>query len=391
MSEKSKPLGKGYNGLVKILAVSHSCIVDVNQRLFIELNRLPDTQVELVVPYEWVSEYDGKRFLSAHHPEATFPIHHVPVVKPGHITFHCYPHLPMAAIRRFAPDVIYSTQEPWSLSNLQFLLLAKQLKVPFFFHTNQNLFKNYPPPFRWFEQLAYKTAATALSYSEEARQVMIQKGLKRPSLVIPYATSIEQFQPGQEEALRQELGLTDSLVVGYMGRFVVDKGIDLLVEALTQLPLSVKLLLVGSGAEEARLRALAQERGVTERVVFAGAVLHNQADRYMRCLDILVLPSRTMPHWKEQFGRVLIEALACHIPVVGSDSGEIPNVIRDTGGGLVFKEGSVEGLTACLKELVASPERRAELVRMGVSAVHYRYTFEAVARKLRSIFAQSRY
>ena len=273
---------------------------------------------------------------------------------------------------------------------MQFLLLAKQLKVPFFFHTNQNLFKNYPPPFRWFEQLAYKTARTALSYSEEAREVMAKKGLKGPSKVVPYATSIEQFQPGREEVLRRELGLEGFLVVGYMGRFVVDKGVDLLVEALAQLPQSVKLLLVGSGVEEAPLRALAKERGVTERVVFAGAVPHNQADRYMRCLDVLVLPSRTMPHWKEQFGRVLIEALACHIPVVGSDSGEIPNVIRDTGGGLVFDEGSAAGLAKCLNELVASSERRNELAQTGATAVHDRYTFEAVARQLRAVFSQER-
>ncbi len=376
---------------MKILAVSHSCIVDVNQRLFIELNRLPDTRVELVVPYEWVSEYDGKRFLSAHHPEATFPIHHVPVVKPGHITFHCYPRLPMAAIRRFAPDVIYSTQEPWSLSNLQFLLLAKQLKIPFFFHTNQNLFKNYPPPFRWFEQLSYRAAGTALSYSEEARQVMIKKGLKRPSLVIPYATSIEQFQPGREEPLRQELGLADAVVIGYMGRFVAEKGVELIIQALAKLPDTVKLLLVGSGVEEAQLRAEAAERGVAERVVFTGSVAHNQADRYMRCLDILVLPSRTASNWKEQFGRVLIEALACKIPVVGSDSGEIPNVIQATGGGLVFPEGDADALAKCLGELIASPERRRELASTGYEAVHDRYTFEAVARQLHTVFSQSRY
>ena len=55
----------------------------------------------------------------------------------------------------------------------------------------------------------------------------------------------------------------------------------------------------------------------------------------MRKLHALVLPSRTTPRWKEQFGRVLIEAMACGVPPVGSDSGEIPHVIDDAG--LVFR------------------------------------------------------
>jgi quercetin dioxygenase-like cupin family protein len=80
-------------------------------------------------------------------------------------------------------------------------------------------------------------------------------------------------------------------------------------------------------------------------------------------LDALVLPSLTRPNWKEQFGRVLVEAMACGVPVVGSDSGEIPRVIGQAG--LSFPEGDAGALRASLAELMGSERRRAELGARG--------------------------
>ncbi len=371
---------------MKILAVSHACVREVNQRLFTELSRLPDVELELVVPTTWVDEYGSGVFHSGKDADVSFPLHKAPTLKSGHISLHFYSQLPMDKFRKFAPDVVYSVEEPWSLSNLQFLQVAKSLKAAFVYHTNQNLLKSYPPPFSWFEQLSYKAAAASLAYSEEARQILLTKGLKGPSFVVPYGTNVDQFKPGRETELREQLGLSEGVVVGYIGRLVEEKGVDLILKAMTTLPQNTRLLLVGTGNEEASLRKLAQALGIEQRVIFTGGVAHDQASRYVRCMDILALPSLTRPNWKEQFGRVLIEALACEIPVVGSDSGEIPNVIRTTGGGLVCKEGSVESLATCLLELVSSAERRAELGKAGCTVVHQHYTFGAVARQLHEVF-----
>jgi L-malate glycosyltransferase len=372
---------------VKILAVSHSCVRDVNQRLFIELNRLPGVEVELVVPKSWINEYGGETFVADRHPEAVFNIHYVPTLKSGNVTFHTYSHLPMRAFRDFSPDIVYSTQEPWSISNFQFLNIAKSLKAPFVYHTNQNLFKQYPLPFSLLEKMSYKAACASLAYSEEARQVLLTKGLKGPSFVVPYGTNIDQFQPGQEEELRQKLGVQKNIVIGYIGRFVEEKGIDLILKALPLLPEFTKILLVGTGSQTAALRKLAQDLGIDDRVIFTGGVPHSEAHRYLRCMDILALPSLTRPNWKEQFGRVLIEALACEIPVVGSDSGEIPHVIGNLGGGLVCKEGSVESLAACLDELARSASLRHRLGKAGCAVVHQQYTFAAIAQQLHHIFS----
>jgi L-malate glycosyltransferase len=99
-------------------------------------------------------------------------------------------------------------------------------------------------------------------------------------------------------------------------------------------------------------------------------------------LDVLVLPSRTTPTWKEQFGRVIVEALWCNVPVVGSDSGEIPHVIELTGGGLIFREGDPEMLAERLRTLRAAPVLRRELAATGRQAVERLFAVPAATDPL---------
>jgi glycosyltransferase involved in cell wall biosynthesis len=97
---------------------------------------------------------------------------------------------------------------------------------------------------------------------------------------------------------------------------------------------------------------------------------------WMAALDCLVLPSRTTPRWKEQFGRVLVEAMACEVAVVGSDSGEIPRVIG--GGGVVFPEGDTAALGRGLEALAGSTELRRRLGAAGRARVLTTYTQEKI-------------
>jgi glycosyltransferase involved in cell wall biosynthesis len=105
-------------------------------------------------------------------------------------------------------------------------------------------------------------------------------------------------------------------------------------------------------------------------------------------MDVLVLPSRTTPTWAEQFGRVLVEALWCGVPVVGSDSGEIPWVIETTGGGLVFPEGDVATLAETLAQLRREPELREQLARTGRASVEALFGVQAVGQRLESVMRE---
>jgi len=126
---------------------------------------------------------------------------------------------------------------------------------------------------------------------------------------------------------------------------------------------------------------------LSDRIQKVGFVPHDQAPEYLSAFDLLVLPSETRPHWKEQFGRVIIEALACGTPVVGSDSGEIPNVIAATKGGVVFPEGQPQALAEQLRSLILNPSLRSHLVEQGRQTVQSHYTNSALAQSFASTIA----
>jgi glycosyltransferase involved in cell wall biosynthesis len=105
---------------------------------------------------------------------------------------------------------------------------------------------------------------------------------------------------------------------------------------------------------------------------------------YYHQLDTLVVPSRTRPNWKEQFGRVLVEAMASGVPVVGSDSGEIPHVIGDAG--LIFPEGQADVLRAHLARLLGNADLRTDLARRGRERVLERFTQAQVAAQTYQVY-----
>jgi glycosyltransferase involved in cell wall biosynthesis len=171
-------------------------------------------------------------------------------------------------------------------------------------------------------------------------------------------------------------------MVGYLGRLVAQKGVLDLVEALPLLPPHIRLRLVGDGVLRPRIEARAAELGVRARVEILAWT--NDVPAELRRLDALALPSRTTPTWKEQFGRVLIEAMSCGVPVVGSSSGEIPRVIGD--GGLVYPEGDIVALAAALRRLADMPALHAELGRRGRGRVLGHYTQSSLARQYYAIY-----
>jgi glycosyltransferase involved in cell wall biosynthesis len=158
---------------------------------------------------------------------------------------------------------------------------------------------------------------------------------------------------------------------------VEQKGVDLLLEALSGLEGTWRAYILGSGPEREALRSQAQSLRLANRVSFDEQIPSGQMPAYYHQLDALVVPSRTRPNWKEQFGRVIVEAMACGVPVIGSDSGEIPNVIGDAG--LIFPEDRVEVLRAHLARLLGDPSLQEELARRGRERVLARYTQAQVA------------
>jgi glycosyltransferase involved in cell wall biosynthesis len=175
-------------------------------------------------------------------------------------------------------------------------------------------------------------------------------------------------------------------MLGYVGRFVPEKGIADLINALALLPAHYQLTLVGAGSDEQRLRTLADSLGVGNRIHWHAPIATSDMPAMMQSFTALVLPSRTTANWKEQFGRVIIEAMACGTPVIGSDSGEIPYVIG--AGGATFPEGDASALATVIQSVCADPRRLEALRATARQRILTHYTQTALAAQYVEIYRQ---
>jgi len=224
----------------------------------------------------------------------------------------------------------------------------------------------------------------------EAVRRLRAKGYRNRLEVIGFGLDPTVCRRWPTEELRARLGIpAEAFVVGFMGRMVPEKGAVDVIEAalaLTRRGAEPYVLLVGSGPQEAELRARAA--ALPEgRVVFAGTVPHGKgAAEHLSCMDVCVVPSRTTASWKEQFGRVIIEAMASGVPVVGSDSGNVPVLIEETGGGLAFPEGDVAALADRVETLMRDRDLARRLAAAGQEHVNREYCFRRLAERMVGVF-----
>jgi glycosyltransferase involved in cell wall biosynthesis len=244
--------------------------------------------------------------------------------------------------------------------------------VPALFFTWQNLLRHYPPPFNWLERSVYTQAAYAIAGSTEAQRVLRAKGYAGPSSVIPqFGVDPELFAPGVPP--------DGAPVIGFIARLVEEKGLFVLLAALAGLSGAWRLSVVGRGPLERKARRRAAQLGIAERVTWEHGVPSTQVPDLLRTFSVLVQPSLTRRHWKEQFGRALMEAMACGVAVVGSASAEIPNVVGDAG--LVVPEGDATALRDAIARVLGDRELREELGRRGRARVLECYTNLRIAEQ----------
>lgn len=363
---------------MRVLMISRPCLIGAYQRKLEEIARFPEVELMVVVPTSW---REGGRILRLERAyTAGYMLAVEPIAFNGSFHLHIYPYLGRR-LRAFAPDVVHMDEEPYNLATFHALRLAKRAGARALWFSWQNLNRRYPLPFRLMEQHNLRCADYAIVGSSGAAAVWRAKGYAGPLAVIPqFGVDPDLFAPSPGRAA------DGAFVVGYVGRLVPEKGVDLLLEALAGLKGAWRLAIVGAGPERGRLEALARRVGAMERVSFEGALPSLQMPLLYRKLDVLVLPSRSRPNWIEQFGRVLVEAMACGVPVVGSSCGEIPHVVGDAG--LIFPEGDVEALQGRLALLMENPALRAELAARGRERVLRCFTQDQVAARTVAVYRE---
>jgi glycosyltransferase involved in cell wall biosynthesis len=145
-----------------------------------------------------------------------------------------------------------------------------------------------------------------------------------------------------------------------------------------------RLDIVGGGPERAALERQVARLGLGEQVIFAGQLPSTHMPGFFRQLDVLIVPSLTRPNWKEQFGRVLIEAMACGAVPIGSDCGAIPDVLGEAG--MIVPESDVTALANALRRLLQDEDLRRELAKRGRERVLERYTQAQVANRTVAVY-----
>ncbi|VXD24685.1 Glycosyl transferase, group 1 [Planktothrix serta PCC 8927] len=386
---------------MKVLIASHTYIVDLNREKFRALARLqPNIEVTIVVPKRWRPGGVQNKIIECQYlDEGNFKVVPISNFSQNNQSLLTFGLDLVSLLKAFKPDIIQVEQGSKALTYSEFITLNHllSLKAKNVFFTWWNLPYELKFPLSLLEAYNLKYTDGIVVGNQDGKDILRQKGYTRPIEVMPQLGIDEQlFKPQPEPELKAELGIkSDEFVVGFVGRFVEEKGLITLAKALAGLKdYAWKWVLLGRGELRSQLLEIAEKFGFKDRLILIESVPHDQVQRYINLMNTLVLPSETTykfktltaTGWKEQFGHVLIEAMACQVPVIGSDSGEIPHVIADTG--LIFPEGNEQALGNVLSQLITQPELAKQLGKRGYQRAMTHYTNTALAQELLSFYQQ---
>jgi L-malate glycosyltransferase len=379
---------------MKILVASHTYIVDLNCEKLRALSQLkPGIEVTVVVPKRWKpGGVQNKIIETEYRDEGTFRIVPVTNFSQNHQGLLTFGADLISLLRQFRPQIIQVEQGSRGLAYSQMIALNKLLglRAKNVFFTWWNLPYKLKLPVALLEKYNLNHSHGIISGNQDGAEVLRQRGYEGPIKVMPQLGVDESiFTPKIQPELASKFGIqAGDFVVGFVGRFVPEKGLLTLLQALVTLKNKPwKLLLLGRGELQSELIKLVSKNHLKERVIFLESVAHDEVAKYINLMSTLVLPSETTYKfktltaigWKEQFGHVLIEAMACQVPVIGSNSGEIPHVIGDAG--LVFPEGDIQALANCLVQLMDKPDFAQFLGEIGYQKAMVKYTNKALAKQ----------
>ncbi len=387
---------------MKILLVCpHRNTIELWAPLFQQLAALPDTDVRVLTSHMtpqrrqhlaasgyYSGDYQlteiGAIFQKLSEKEHTAPLTFSPAIN--------------AVVRQAGAHIVYVVGEPGYISSWQTMRACRK-------HTPdarvcmrqaQNICRRWPPPFHSIEQYNYRHLACVFANGPQQVDVLRCKGYRGRTEMIPLGVDTGVFHKRDAAGLRSELGLEGRFIVGYVGKLTIAKGIPDLLGAFELMPDRAHLLLIGSGPLERTVREFAEKPGIGERVTWINRVSHTSLPEYFSAMDVMVLPSVRVGSsavqpglpipWMEQFGRVLIEAMACETMVIGSSSGAIPEVIGEAG--IVFDEGDPQDLANKLLMVIHDEEVRRRCAGKGLQQVREKYSWCRIARRYVEVFSE---
>ncbi|MBW4560970.1 MAG: glycosyltransferase family 4 protein [Mojavia pulchra JT2-VF2] len=366
------------NSKLRVLFVSHAYVVGVNQGKLNAIAQTGKVEVGLLTPSNWKA-LEWNRVFEVEKPYPNIKVYTAPVLFSGRGGAHIYaPWQLWQVLNDFQPDVVQVEEEVFSLCTFELAIWSRITGKPMVVFGWENMDRTLPVVRRWIRQFVMNTAQLMLPGNQDGANLLRQWGYRGLMEIMPQmGVDTQLFSPRSPE------NKNEAFHIGFLGRLVPEKGVNTIFGAahlLKEKGLNFRIIICGSGSYEEALKREAQQQQIADLVIWRGSVRHEQAPEEISKLDVLVLPSLTAATWKEQFGHVLIEAMAMGIPVVGSSSGEIANVIGRSD--LVFPEGEAEKLATILERMICNPTWRQELAQHGLTRVYQHYTHERIAERL---------
>jgi len=241
----------------------------------------------------------------------------------------------------------------------------------------------------WLMKRVHRRSAAIFANSENTARLLAGVGVPASKIHVVYpGVDANRFTPrARDSELRESLSPHGELVLLSVGRLQARKGHDLVLRALAQLGSAahVRFVAIGDGPDRSRLQMLTAELGLSDRVVFKGAVPPAELPAYYASADVFVQPNRVEGSDFEGFGIVFLEAAASGLATIGGRSGGVPEAVADGVTGMLVDGTDAAELATTIRLLGASPELCARLGATGRTRVLRDFTWERAADAVRRV------
>jgi glycosyltransferase involved in cell wall biosynthesis len=239
-----------------------------------------------------------------------------------------------------------------------------------------------------------ENADVLIAVTEHAKAALMVEGVPEEKIrVLPVGVDTERFKPAPaDRQVREKLGASEGdFVVLFVGRVVKEKGVYELLQAAKLISLDpdlkhVKIAIAGNGPEKIAMQRYIKALGVQGCVSFIGGIPYSQMPQLYGASDAFVLPSVPAPFWQEQFGMVLVEAMASGLPVISTCCGSIPEVLGDAGA--IVEPNDPLSLYDEVRKLALDCTYHDKLSRSGRKRAVGKFNIYVVSRKIESVYME---
>jgi glycosyltransferase involved in cell wall biosynthesis/SAM-dependent methyltransferase len=381
--------------MTKVLIVYHAGATDNARAIFRALAHHCSVILSVVVPeaiaVNQVYDPTGWLRVDREYSDEGYRMIPIPLRNPSDYRNGFAPGSLRNILRELQPDMIHVWDEPTSRCLYQTawmrMTASTDARVMFYGFNNLPISLRRRLEGKLFWRLIDGGAVASTEALDNLRRDCFPGNLPLERIFWGIATDV--FRPMDRHSVKHKLNLECEPMIGYVGRLATEKGMRVMQAAMRLLPDTLHCLIVGSGPLEAELKQWAHSVEGGSRVHLVGARAPAELPEYLNCLDALLVPSLTTPTWKEQYGRVIAEAMACGLPVIGSSSGAIPEVINRAG--IVVPENDAAALADAVRQVVYDHKAYARLSALALERAQQYLSAIAMASRLNELYDRVRH